>query len=427
MDPNGQSELNSGRDGPARYDSYAALRIREFRLILLSKFLSTLGGQMVAVAIGWQLYERTRSPLALGLVGLVEIIPVVALTLPAGHLADTYSRRTIVIAGQASMAVATVGLALLSYADGPVWAMYGCLFGLATAGAFHGPASTAFVAQTVPTGLYANAVTWSSNAWQLAGAIGPALGGFVIALAGSATPVYAAYVVIALACAVLTSRIQGRPVERSNQIDSSQSLLAGIRFLRTSRLLLAAITLDLFAVLLGGATALLPAFAKDVLDVGPTGLGWLRAGPSIGASVMALLLAHRPLRKAGPALLWAVGGFGAATIVFGLSRSFALSLAMLILLGALDNISVVIRSALLLLQTPDHMRGRVSAVNNLFVGASNELGAFESGMLAALIGPIAAVVAGGVGTIVVVLAVAAIWPEVAAFGALHDQTPAPPG
>lgn len=412
-----------------QHDPYAALRIRDFRRLLVGQFVATLGDQMIGVALGWQLYEQTHSAFALGLVGLVEIIPVMLLALPAGLLSDRMNRKHIVVVMRFVLALCYLGLALLTTTHSPVALLYGCIFAIGVARALYGPASSTLIPLTIPEDQFAGAVTWSSNAWQLAAAAGPALGGFVIAISRSATPVYLFGMVGALIYVLSVGAIYGLPVAPRSSVpdrkaEGLEGLADGIRFLKRSPVLLATITLDLFAVLLGGATALLPVYAKDILAVGPVGLGWLRAAPSIGAVLMALFLAHRPpFRHAGTTLLWAVAGFGAATIVFGVSRSFPLSLAMLFLLGALDNISVVIRSSLLLLRAPDEMRGRVSAVNNVFVGASNELGAFESGAVAALAGPIFAVVSGGIGTILVVLLTGLFVPQLRALGSLHSSPP----
>lgn len=404
-----------------RHDAYAALRTRDFRLFLGANFLATLGEQMLAVAIGWELYVRTRSALALGLVGLVQIIPVIALALPAGHLADRRDRRHLVLLTEAAMAACSLGLALLSGAAGPIPLFYVCLLVFGIAVAFNTPANSSLVPQIVPEAVFRNAASWSSSSWQLAAVIGPALGGALIALTGYSTVVY---LINALTCAIVIGLIAAIRSRRAlppatGEPVTLRELGAGFGFVRHTPVILAAITLDLFAVLLGGAVTLLPIYALDILHVDATGLGLLRAAPSVGAVLMALGQAHRPpYRHAGRALLLAVAGFGLATIVFGVSRSFPLSLAMLLLLGALDNISVVIRSTLLLTRAPDEIRGRVYAVNGIFVGASNELGGFESGLAAALFGPVLAVVLGGAGTVVVVAAVALIWPQIRRLGKL---------
>jgi MFS family permease len=406
---------------PTEHDPYAPLRIKDFRLYLVSSMVLTIGGQMQSVAVGWELYERTRSAMALGLVGLVQIAPVLLLALPAGHAADRYSRKHLLILAQSLMAVSSVGLALLSVSQGPVPLIYGCLLLAGSAQAINRPARWSFLPQLVPGALLAGAVTWNTSAWQIAAVVGPALGGLFVAWTHRALEVYLFDLGCCVVVITLISLIRSRPAPRGVAQASFRSLLAGIDFVRRSELILAALTLDLFAVLLGGAVALLPIYALDILHVGPTGLGWLRAAPSIGAVLMGLTLAHRPpLRRAGPALLWSVAGFGVATIVFGLSHSFPLSFTMLLLTGALDNVSVVVRGTLVQTLTPDAMRGRVSAVNSLFIGASNELGGFESGATAQLFGPVVSVVAGGIGTILVVLAVTLRWPKMRRLGALSE-------
>jgi MFS family permease len=289
--------------------------------------------------------------------------------------------------------------------------------------AFGGPAGSALVANVIPEEAFANAITWRSSTGQLSFVLGPTAGGFLIGLLHGATWVYVLASAASFVYVVLLLPVNPRRGHGAVKGTTLSSLAEGVRFFRQSPVLLAAITLDLFAVLLGGATALLPVFARDVLHVGPVGLGWLQAADSVGAVCMALTLAHRPaFTKAGRTLLLAVAGFGVATIVFGLSRWFVLSLLMLFLLGACDNVSVVIRSTLVLLRTPDTMRGRVGAVNSLFISASNQLGGFESGLTAQLFGPVAAVVAGGVGTLLVVLLVAWHWPEMRRLGALAETS-----
>jgi MFS family permease len=285
--------------------------------------------------------------------------------------------------------------------------------------AFNSPASSTLLPLTVPPSMFTSAATWSSSVWQLASMIGPALAGLLVALLHSVTLIYVLDAAAGLTFLVLVALIRGRQLALSRKAPTRESLAEGMRFILNTKVILAAISLDLFAVLLGGAVTLLPVYATDILHVGPEGLGLMRAAPSIGALIMAVLLAHLPpFRRAGRMLLLAVAGFGIATIVFGISTWFWLSVAMLAVLGALDNISVVIRSTLLLTRTPDEMRGRISAVNGIFVSASNELGGFESGLVASLLGPIIAVVSGGIGTILVVLVVARIWPEMRALATL---------
>ena len=380
---------------------------------------------MLQVALGWELYERTDSALALGLVGLATALPVIILALPAGDLADRIDRKRILVWSQIGFIIDSIALAALSYWKGPVALVYVVILARGAIQAFNNPARQAMLPQLVPADVFGNAVTWASSGFQVAAVVGPGIGGIVIALEGGAT---GTYVISTLLTAVyLWALIQIRGAAgiveagseraaalaaRAREKMTYASLAAGMRYVRDTKEILAAITLDLFAVLLGGATALLPIFAKDILHVGPDGLGWLRAAPSVGALLVAISIAHRPpMRRAGPTLLIAVAGFGVATIVFGLSRSFMLSMVMLFLLGGLDGISMIIRSTLVQLRTPDEMRGRVSAVNSVFVDMSNELGGFESGALAALVGPVTAVVAGGVGTVIVVSAVALAWPE----------------
>jgi MFS family permease len=407
---------------PARHDPYAALRSRDFRLLLISTFLAVVGEQMLGVAIGWELYERTGAPLALGLVGLVQVLPVVLLALPAGQIADRLDRKRIVVATMLLLALCALGLALLSFSSGPLLLVYTCLLGVGIARAFQGPATSSLLAQVVPPEQFSNAATWESSAWQASAILGPALAGYVIATQHSATPIYLIITGMLLLAGLMLGLLRPRAVARLQEPATLATLLAGLRFIGQTKVILAAITLDMFAVLLGGATALLPIFAKDILHVGAEGLGWLRAAPAIGAILAALVIAYLPpFRRAGRTLLLVVAGFGLVTIVFGLSKIFLLSLLMLGLLGALDNISVVIRSTLVLTRTPDAMRGRVNAVHFMFIGISNELGAFESGVAAALLGTVGAVVAGGIGTILVVLLVARIWPEVRRLGRLNPE------
>jgi MFS family permease len=399
------------------HDSRAAFRFRDFRLFLGLSVITVIAEQMLGVAIGWELYERTDSAFALGLVGLVQVIPVVLLALPAGHAVDRYDRKLVALGAFTVAGIAALGLCVLSAVEGSLVLIYLCLALMGASRAFQSPAMAALVSQVVPPAHFANAATWESSVWQGSSIVGPAAGGLLIALFDRATPVYAISTVGLGVVAGMTLLLNLRPVAQFNEEMTVDSLLAGLRFIRSAKVILASITLDLFAVLFGGVTALLPIFAKDILDVGATGLGWMRAAPAIGAVCAGLVLAHsRPFQRAGRVLLGVVALFGAATIVFGFSRNFALSLAMLACLGILDNISVVIRSTLLLSRTPDELRGRVNAVHYVFIGLSNELGAFESGMAAALLGVTGAVVVGGIGTLLVVPAVALLWPEIRRLG-----------
>ncbi len=406
------------------HDPYRALRYRSFSLFQLGLFLSSFGQQMAAVALGWELYSRTGSALVLGGVGLAQIIPVILLSLPAGHIVDRYSRKRVVLAAQAATAIGSLALAGLLAANGALALIYGCLALLGCSQAFGGPATSAIVAQLLPVDAYESAMTWRSSTFQLSAVLGPAAGGFLVGLFRQAAWVFVLSALASIAFMLLLAGVrvtrQETYIKRGNTL---RSLLDGVVFLRRTPEMLAAITLDMFAVLLGGATTLLPIYAKDILHAGPQGLGWLQAASSVGAVSMALAMAHRPqFTRAGRTLLLAVAAFGVATVAFGLSRSFALSIAMLFLLGAFDNISVVIRSTLVLVRTPDEMRGRVGAVNSLFIGTSNQLGGFESGLVAQLFGPVSAVVAGGIGTLVVVLCVAWKWPEMRNLTTLRDET-----
>ncbi len=403
------------------HDPYAALRHRDYSCLLLGTVLASIGSEMQAVAVGWQLWERTGSAANLGLVGLVQFLPVLFLSLPAGHAVDRYNRKALLIIALLATSIASLGLTALAIVDGPVLLIYFCILLVGLAQAFGTPARWSLVPQTVPEQDLPNAVTWNSSAWQIASVLGPALGGGIISLTGSVAPAYVGAACGSLLCAGLVVFVRPRPFAGRVEGLSLATLVAGIRFVWQNKVILATITLDLFAVLLGGAVALLPIYATSILHVGATGLGWLRAAPSIGALTMALVLAHRPpLRRAGRTLLWAVAGFGIATIVFGLSGNVVLSFVMLALTGALDNISVVVRGTLVQVLTPDVMRGRVSAINAIFIVSSNELGAFESGITAQFFGPIVSVVGGGIGTIIVVATVALLWPQVLALGSLQN-------
>ena len=397
---------------PPRHDPYAVLRIRDFRLLLTGRFITSFGGEMLTFAIAWELWLRTKSAFALGMVGLVQVVPVILLALPAGHFADQHNRRRIILVTQSVFALCSLGLAYLSWTEGPLTLIYACLLVIGIVRAFNDPASSTLIPETVPPELFSNAATWSSSAWQTAAITGPMVAGLWAGFLDNVTGIYVFDALAVFTFVILLSLIHGRHIPLARKSATLDSLKEGLRFMRDTKVILAAITLDMFAVLFGGAVALLPIYATDILHVGAQGLGIMRAASSVGALLMAFALAHLPpFKQAGKTLLWAVTGFGLATIVFGLSKTFWLSVLMLGLLGALDNISVVIRSTLLLTRTPDVMRGRVSSVNSIFIGMSNELGAFESGFLASLVGPVLAVAGGGVGTIIVVLIVARVWPE----------------
>jgi MFS family permease len=421
-----KQKVNMSLQNKERHDPYVALRNRDFRLLLTGRFITSFGNEMLSFAIGWELWLRTHQAFVLGMVGLVQVIPVILLSLPAGHVADQYNRKRIVLITELFLALCVLGLGWLSYTNGLLILIYALLLGIGIARAFNDPASSTLLPQTVPPELFSNATTWGTSTWQFASITGPALAGLLIGFFHSVTFIYIFDALAAISFCILLTMIKGRQLALADKSATWKSLTEGFKFMRDTKVILAAITLDMFAVLFGGAVALLPIYATDILNVGAQGLGILRAAPSIGALIMAFLLAHLPpMRNAGRTLLLAVTGFGLATIVFGLSTSFLLSVAMLALLGTMDNISVVIRGTLLLTQTPDEMRGRISSVNSIFIGVSNELGSFESGLAASLFGPIIAVVAGGVGTIIVVLIVARVWPEMGRLKTLSAEVPVP--
>ncbi len=406
-----------------KHDPYAAFRLSSFRRYFAGHTILILGWQMQKVAVLWEIYERTDSAMHLGYVGLVQFAPFALLAVLAGHLTDTHNRKHILMTAAAFNAMAAAGLAWNSvYGTANLTYMF-LLLG-ACARSFQMPARRSFLPRIVPRQTFPNAVSWHSSGFELSSMAGPALGGALIALFESAMPIYLINSAVLLIFAILVAGIPYVHEKIQNTTMSVESLLAGFRFIQRSPVVFAAITLDMMGVLFGGAVALMPIFARDILEVGPQGLGWLMTAPAVGAFSMALLQVHmRPALHAGRRLLIAVTGFGLVTIGFGLSETFALSLTMLFFLGACDNISVVIRGVLVQMLTPDHMRGRVSAIDGLFIGTSNELGAFESGMVAGLFGPMISVVSGGVGTIVVVLAVAWMWPQLRRYGALDSPGP----
>jgi MFS family permease len=439
----------------AKHDPYAAFRFAGFAFYTTGNLISVIGRLMFIVAVEWEMYARTHSATALGLVGLVIALPVVLLSLPAGHIADRFPRKRIVLVTQAVSAICSLALAFVSlnhlripewpvlragnhflfsiatiferhtayfhFDDLSIPLIYLILLISATGRTFGWAARSSYFPQLVPREVFANAVTWNSSVFQVGSVVGPALGGLLIVRAGFPF-IYAVDAACAFSFFLLVLPIKSSDRGSSSERNAWRSLMEGLRFVRSKQVVLATITLDMFAVFLGGATALLPIFADQILHCGPIGLGWMRAAPGIGAFIMALLIAYLPpMKRAGKMLLWCVTGFGAATIIFGLSRYLWLSLVMLFLTGVFDSVSVVIRHTLLQLVTPDAMRGRISAVNNIFIGTSNELGALESGLTAALFGPIISVVAGGVGTILVVLGVSWVWPETRKIGALDKD------
>jgi MFS family permease len=391
----------------------SALRSGPFPLFLLSRVSATVAFQILTVAVSWQMYAITGSALYLGLVGLAQFLPMFVLTLPVGHAADRYDRRAIVRACQLLEGLAAGLLAAL------------CLTGrlgkenllvvvalIGAARAFEGPSMQALMPALMSVELFPRAAAWSASAFQVASIVGPALGGLLYAI--SPILVFAVAAVLYLGSSLCVSVIKVERAAAKKEVATLRSIFAGIAFIRERQTILGAISLDLFAVLLGGATALLPIYAKDILFTGSLGLGILRSAPAVGALAMSLLLARRPLRRrVGRTMFAAVAVFGLATIVFAVSRSFALSLGALAVLGAADVISVVIRQSLVQLRTPDEMRGRVSAVNSMFIGTSNQLGEFESGLTASWFGTVPAVLIGGIGTLVVVALWVRIFPELA--------------
>ncbi|HEX3555123.1 MAG TPA: MFS transporter [Thermoanaerobaculia bacterium] len=390
-----------------RPDPYVSLRNPSFLWYVASMVALTLGTQIQATVVAWQVYALTRDPLSLGFVGLAEALPFIGAALYAGHVADRHDRKLLSLVSTGVQTLAAV--VLLGYtlrpavlAGGRVWPIYAVVFVSGLARSFLQPARTALGAEIVPRETYANAVAWRSSLWQFAAVVGPALGGVLYGFSGAR----AAYVTEAVLCLtgwILFTRIgyTRRPVApREGSI--GENLTIGIRFLLTQPELLGAQLLDLFSVLFGGATALLPIFTSEILRVGPEGLGVLRAAPAAGAVLMSVFLAHRSLRRAGPALFLCVAGFGLCWIFFALSKSFWLSLALLAASGMLDMVSVVIRSTLLTLRTPERLLGRVSAVNQIFIGSSNEIGSFESGVAARLLGAVNSVIFGGLMTLGVV-------------------------
>jgi MFS family permease len=399
-----------------------AFRYPNFRLFMSARFLSIVSSEMISVAVGWQIYGLTHRPLDLGLVGLAQFAPGVALFLIAGHTADRYRRQSILRTCYAAFAVCSaILLALALRGISTAWPIYAVLLANGAVRAFNGPTGQAFLPQLVKPEHFPNAVTWSASFFQSATILGPMAGGLIYGFAGSPVPVFACATVAYCIAVALVSAIRPDVATRKSSEEPVGMILDGLRYIWRSKLILGCMSLDLFAVLLGGAVALLPIFSSDILHTGAWGLGVLRAAPGVGAVGVAILLAHYPLRKkAGLSMLYCVCGFGVFTIVFGLSHSLALSLIALALTGAFDMVSVIVRSTLVQLKTPDEMRGRVSAVNMLFIGASNEVGQFESGLTAQWFGAVPAVILGGAGTIAVVLAWGWLFPSLRKVDQLEE-------
>lgn len=401
--------------------SPSVLLHRPFALYLCARSATFMAFQMLGVAVGWQIYAITGSAMYLGLVGLAQFLPMFLLTLVVGHVADRYDRRNIARICQAIEGLSAGVLALASYGG---WqskeSILLIIFVIGAARAFEGPTLHALLPRLVPVQVFPQAAAWSSSAMQTATIVGPALGGFLYT--AGPTAVYIATGVAFLSAGIFMTLIRIEPLPARNEPANIKSVFAGISFIWSRKEILGAISLDLFAVLLGGATALLPIYARDILATGPWGLGLLRSAPAVGALTMSIYLARRPLRhRVGKTMFRAVAVFGAATVVFAVSTSFLLSFAMLVILGAADVISVVIRQSLVQIRTPDEMRGRVSAVNSMFIGTSNQLGEFESGVTAALFGTVPAVLIGGIGTVIVVMVWMRLFPQLAAVDRLDKE------
>lgn len=390
-----------------KHDPYAALRIRDFRLFILGRFSNTIAFQIVEVVIGWQVYSLTKDPLSLGLLGLAEAIPAIAVSLYAGHLSDSKSRRTISLVALSVLFLCVLSLLGISsnlqlvYASFGTLPIYGVVFMMGLSSGFLAPSAIAFSYQLIPPELAPNASAWRSSSWQTGAIVGPALGGLLYGFFG-ATVAYSVSAGLALyGIFSLYIIAEQQAIVREHKEKIIESLKQGIRFVFRNQIIVGALSLDLFAVLFGGAVALLPVYASDILKIGPEGLGILRASPAIGATLTALWMTRRPLHgKIGKKLFIAVIGFGITIIMFGVSRNPILSVFMLAAGGAFDSVSVIVRSTLLQLSTPNEMRGRVEAVNMMFIGSSNEIGAFESGVAAKLLGVIPSVVFGGAMTLV---------------------------
>jgi MFS family permease len=385
----------------------AALRYPNFLLFQLARFLLVCGLEMQSVAVGWQIFEITRRPLDLGLVGLAQFLPGLLLFLAGGHVADRFNRRHVLLVCYSGFTLCTLALLSITMRGlHGVEPVYLVMVAIGLIRVFNGPAAQAFSPLLVPAEVFPNAAAWSSSMFNAATIAGPMIGGVLYALRGNPIAVYTTAAAMLATAAALLIFIRVHGVQQMSTQRDLRSVLAGFHYVWQNKLILGATTLDLFAVLLGGAVALLPVFAREILHAGPRGLGILRAAPGLGAGAMALMIAYHPLRRrVGVKMMACVAAFGAMTIVFGLSRNLVLSVLALLIVGATDMVSVIVRSTVVQLATPDAMRGRVSAVNMLFIGASNEFGQFESGITAQWMGTVPAVVAGGVGTIVVV----ALW------------------
>lgn len=391
----------------ARNAARIAFEYPGFVLFQAARFCIVVSTEMQAVAIGWQVYEITKRPLDLGLVGLAQFLPGILLFLVSGNVADRYERRKLIVLCYSGFAFCSALLLLIAlHGARSVYPIYAVSVLLGVVRSLNGPVSRALLPQLVPHEHFPSAIAWASSIFQFATILGPSLGGIVYAAFRGPSAVYAVTMVAAASAALTTLRIETQSNQRPREPVNLKTILAGFHYIWREKVILGSISLDLFAVLLGGSVALLPVYAREILQTGPWGLGLLRSAPGVGAAVMAVLLAYKPLkRRAGITMLWCVAGFGVATILFAISRSLIISLAALFLVGATDMVSVIVRQMLIQLGTPDEMRGRVNAVDMVFIGASNELGQFESGLTAQWFGIVPAVVLGGMGT----LAVTALW------------------
>ncbi len=405
------SILNTG-------DAYASLKIKDFKWFVAARFLLTFGIQMQSVVVGWQIYQLTHSALSLGLIGLSEAIPFFSITLFAGHVADVVSRKKIILISNFVYVICAAALLLVSTSfhniltEFGVFPIYVIIFVTGLARGFMSPAQSAFAAQLVPRELFGNASTWNSLAWQTAEVTGPAAGGLIYGFSG----VGSAYTLVTIMTAVglgFFTLVSNKPLpERKFEESVWKSLKEGLKYVFSHQIILSAITLDMFAVFFGGAVSVLPIFADQVLHIGAKGLGFLRAAPAVGEIIMSVYQAHHPFfKRAGRSLLICVFGFGLSIILFAISQNFYLSLFLLLLSGLFDNVSVIIRATIIQLYTPDEMRGRVSSVNGIFIGSSNELGSFESGLAATLIGLVPSVIFGGTMTLIVVAAIRIFAPK----------------
>ncbi len=420
-----------GAPAVAPPDAFAALRVPNFRKYIIALFTLTLGIQIQGTVVGWQIYDLTRDPLALGLVGLAEALPAISLSLLAGHVADSHDRRRIALGAMLMLVICSIALWRLATPQPlgtamdvtlRVRAIYAVIVVSGVARAFLQPSRQALSAELVPRHLFSNSITWRSGSWQMAAVLGPALGGVLYAVGGTELGYAVDAALMCVAVLVLLNVHHRSPVREASDEPILSSITGGLRFVFAEPILLSALTLDLFSVLFGGATALLPVFAAEILHAGPGALGMLRAAPAAGAVMSSVLLTRwPPFARTGPNLLFAVAGFGVCMVLFGFSTSLALSVGILFFAGAFDMVSVVIRSLMLQSRTPEALLGRVSAVNQIFIGSSNEIGAFESGLTARWWGAVTSVVVGGFATLAVVATVAWRVPKLRALRQIRSE------